>query len=247
MALDALFFGAHPDDVELTSGGLAALLASHGHAVGIADLTRGEAASRGTPEGRALEAAEAAKILGVVERINLGLPDLGIDRSDHVQLRVVAGAIRTHRPSLVVAPHHDDAHPDHIEASHLIARACYVAGLARFDASGERHRPARLMFALYRSDVRPQVVVDVTPVWERRAAALAAHASQLDPNAMDAAGKPAPATYLTNPIFPVEVEARARGFGALIGTRFGEGYRLRGPVPIHDARALIGAGAGVAR
>ena len=65
MALDALFFGAHPDDVELTSGGLAALLASHGHAVGIADLTRGEAASRGTHEERALEAAEAAKILGV--------------------------------------------------------------------------------------------------------------------------------------------------------------------------------------
>jgi len=249
MALDALFFGAHPDDVELTSGGLAALLAAHGHAVGIADLTRGEAASRGTPEVRARESAEAARLLGVPERMNLGLPDLGIDRSDHVQLRVVVGAIRTHRPLLIVAPHHDDAHPDHVEAAHLIARACYVSGLARFDAPGERHRPARVMFALYRTDRPPQLVVDVSAVWERRAAALAAHESQLDPLGVEAGGggRVAPATYLTHPDFAAEVEARARSFGALIGTRFGEGYRLRGPVAIHDARVLLGnAGEGAA-
>jgi bacillithiol biosynthesis deacetylase BshB1 len=232
MALDAMFFGAHPDDVELTSGGLAALLASHGHAVGIVDLTRGEAASRGTSEERAVEAELAAKTLGVEERLNLGLPDLGIDRSDHGQLRVVAGILRARRPRLVVAPHRDDAHPDHVEAAHLVARACYVAGLARFDASGERHRPEQLLFSLYRGARAPHLVVDVSAVWERRAAALAAHRSQLDP----AAG---PATYLTQPDFLSEVEARARNFGAMIGARYGEGYRTRGPVAIRDARALL--------
>jgi hypothetical protein len=41
------------------------------------------------------------------------------------------------------------------------------------------------------------------------------------------------------------VEARGRSFGALIGARYGEGYRARGPLAIHDARALIGAPAGV--
>jgi len=242
MALDALFFGPHPDDVELTCGGLAALLAAHGHAVGIVDLTRGEAASRGTPEGRAKEAAAAAKLLGVSERMNLGLPDLGLDRSDRAQLRAVVGAIRTHRPQLVVAPHHDDEHPDHVEGAHLIARACYVSGLARFDAPGERHRPARVLFALYRTARPPGLVVDVSAVWERRQAALAAHASQLG---TDSAGGSA-ATYLTHPDFASEVEARARNFGALIGARYGEGYRLRGPVAIRDARALIGAPAGSA-
>jgi bacillithiol biosynthesis deacetylase BshB1 len=239
MPLDALFFGAHPDDVELTSGGLAALLASHGHAVGIVDLTRGEAASRGTPEARAREAAAAARLLGVAERVSLGLPDLGIDRSDRAQLRAVVGAIRTHRPRLVVAPHHDDAHPDHIEAAHLIARACYLSGLARFDAPGERHRPERVLFALYRTSRPPHLVVDVSAVWERRVAALAAHQSQF-PSAAGGGGA-SPATYLTHPDFPAEVEARARSFGALIGARHGEGYRLRGPVAIHDARTLIGA------
>ena len=89
-----------------------------------------------------------------------------------------------------------------------------------------------MLFALYRTSPPAHVVVDITPVWERRAAALAAHRSQLDP----AAG---PATYLTAPDFPAEVEARARVFGAAIGARYGEGYRSRGPVAVNDARALL--------
>ena len=232
MALDALFFGAHPDDVELTSGGLAALLATHGHAVGIVDLTRGERASRGTVETRAAEAQAAARALGVVERRSLGLPDTGLDANDRAQLRGVVECLRAERPRLVVAPDRHDAHPDHIEGSQLVARACYLAGLARFDASGKRHRPAHLLFALYRSDVPPDLVVDVTPVWARRTAALEAHLSQLDP----AAG---PATYLTGADFLAEVESRARVFGAAIGTRYGEGYRTRGPLGVSDARILL--------
>jgi LmbE family N-acetylglucosaminyl deacetylase len=211
--LDALFVGAHPDDVELTSGGLAALLASHGHRVGIVDLTRGERASRGTVEER-------------------GLPDTGLDRSSPAQVAAVVACLRRSRPRLVVAPDRDDEHPDHVEASHLVARACYFAGLARYEAPGERHRPERLLFGLYRGDVRPQLVVDVSPVWERRRAAIAAHKSQLDP----ARG---PATYLTAPGFLAAIEARARNFGALIGAAYGEGYRGRGPLAVSDARLLL--------
>jgi len=84
---DALFFGAHPDDVELTSGGLASLLASYGHTVGIVDLTRGEAASRGTVDERAAEARAAAEALGIATRESLELPDLGLA---HVGLRPAA-------------------------------------------------------------------------------------------------------------------------------------------------------------
>jgi bacillithiol biosynthesis deacetylase BshB1 len=231
VSLDALFFGAHPDDVELTSGGLAALLASHGHRVGIVDLTRGESATRGTPEERAREAAAAAAALGVAQRHSLGLPDTGLDARDRAQLAAVVACLRAERPALVVAPDRHDAHPDHIEGSALITRACYLAGLARFDAPGERFRPRRVLYALHRAAQAPHLVVDVTPVWERRSAALAAHASQLA-----AAG---PATYLTHPDFLPEVEARARAFGALIGVRHGEGYRVRGPLAIEDARALL--------
>jgi N-acetylglucosamine malate deacetylase 1 len=65
--------------------------------------------------------------------------------------------------------------------------------------------------------------------------AVRAHRSQLDP----ASGPP---TYLTQPGFLEEIEARGRALGALIGARHGEGYRVRGPVPVTDARALLPAG-----
>jgi len=237
MALDALFFGAHPDDVELTSAGLAARLVTHGHAVGIIDLTRGEAASRGSVEERAGEARRAAEALGVAVRENLELPDTGLDRHQRAQVIEVVARLREHRPRLVVAPFAEDAHPDHVEASHLVARACYLSGLARFDARGERHRPARLLFALYRSARPAQLIVDVSAVWERRMNALREHRSQLDP----AAG---PATYLTAEGFLDEVEARGRIYGAQIGVRYGEGYRLRGALGLMDARALLAPGGG---
>jgi len=232
MASDALFFGAHPDDIELTSGGLAALLASHGHVVTLVDLTRGEGGSRGSADERAREAGTAALALGVARRINLGLPDTGLDARDRTQLRAVVGCLRAERPALVVAPDRADAHPDHTEASDLVARACHLSGLARFEAPGERFRPQRLLFALHRSDRAPHLVVDVSAVWDRRVAALAAHASQLG-------GGAGPATYLTHPDFLPEIEGRARHYGALIGARFGEGYRSRGPLAVADARALL--------
>jgi len=231
--MDALFFGAHPDDVELTSGGLAARLAGHGHAVALVDLTRGEAGTRGTPEVRAREAEAAARALGVARRIGLGLPDLGLDARDRAQLAAVVGLLRAERPRLVVAPDRHDAHPDHVEASALVTRACHLAGLARYPAPGERFRPARVLYALYRTDQPPDLVVDVTAQWERRCAALAAHDSQVG-------AAPGPATYLTAPGFLAEVEARARTFGAAIGVPFGEGYRVRGPLAIADARVLLG-------
>ena len=237
MALDALFFGAHPDDVELTSAGLAARLVTHGHAVGIIDLTRGEAASRGTVAERAAESQRAAVVLGVASRENLELPDTGLDRRARAHLIQVVAKLREHRPRLVVAPYADDAHPDHIEASHLVARACYLSGLARFESPGERHRPGRLLFALYRSARPAQLIVDVSAVWERRMNALREHKSQLDP----AAG---PATYLTAQGFLEEVESRGRLYGAQVGVRHGEGYRMRGALGLMDARALLASGGG---
>jgi len=232
-AVDAVFFGAHPDDVELTSGGLAALLAAHAHAVAIVDLTRGEAGTRGTPEQRTREAQAAAAELGVARRVCLGLPDTGLDHRDRAQVSAVVACLREFRPRLVVAPDRHDPHPDHVEASRLVARASLLAGLARFPAAGERHRPGRLLFAVYRTlSPAPHLVVDITPVWERRVRALRAHASQFG------AGEGL-STYLTGPDFLAEVEARARVLGAAIGARYGEGFRMRGPLGLHDARALL--------
>ena len=66
---------AHPDDAEIVMGGTLAAEASRGRRVAIVDLTRGESGTRGTPEARAAEAREAARILGVQHRETLQLPD----------------------------------------------------------------------------------------------------------------------------------------------------------------------------
>ena len=232
MALEALFFGAHPDDVELTCGGLAALLSRHGHAVGIVDATRGEMGTRGDVEVRAREAAAAARALGVASRENLGLPDAGLSRHDRGQLTAVVECLRRHRPTLVVAPPLEDDHPDHVECAHLVTRACYLAGLAKYSPGGERWRPARLLHAMYWKVSEADLVVDVTSVWDARVAAIRAHESQLDPAAGDA-------TYLTAPGFLALIESRARIFGAAAGGTFGEGFRSRGPIALRDARALL--------
>ena len=63
MSGTAVFFGAHPDDIELTSAGLAASLAATGARVVLVDLTRGELGTRGDVTTRAKEAEAAAKKL----------------------------------------------------------------------------------------------------------------------------------------------------------------------------------------
>ena len=64
-------FGIHPDDIEIGCGGTVALAAEQGHSVTLVDLSDGAGSSNGTPAERADEAAEAARILGAAQRINL--------------------------------------------------------------------------------------------------------------------------------------------------------------------------------
>src|ERR1700723_614208 len=63
MKVDLLAIAAHPDDVELTSGGTLLKMAAAGYRTGVLDLTRGETGTRGTPETRAKEAGRAAKVM----------------------------------------------------------------------------------------------------------------------------------------------------------------------------------------
>ena len=68
LEVDILAFGAHPDDVEMSAWATLAKEIAAGHSAGIVDLTRGELGTRGSVEIRRREAAEAAKILGVISK-----------------------------------------------------------------------------------------------------------------------------------------------------------------------------------
>lgn len=237
--LDVLAFAPHPDDLELCCGGTLIRLSEAGIAVGLVDLTRGEKGSRGTAEIRAREADAAREILGATARLNLGLPDLGVDSRDPTQIRQVVEVIRRHRPRLVLTCSERDHHPDHVEAAQLVERAVYTSGLWAYDAPGEPHRPGRVLFYMGRIVFEPRLIVDVTPVHDRKMRAAACFESQFVRDPDDPIQTP-----ISDPGFMERVTARARHYGSRIGVRFGEPFDLREPFGLSAVDALLDGGPG---
>src|SRR5438552_673790 len=130
--LDILAIAAHRDDAEQTCGGTLLKMAQRGYRTGILDLTQGEMGTRGTPEDRAREATEAARILRVSWRRALDIPDGRVENTWENRLRV-ARVIRETRPRVVILPYWKGRHPDHYTASKLGYEACFLAGLAKLD------------------------------------------------------------------------------------------------------------------
>jgi bacillithiol biosynthesis deacetylase BshB1 len=231
--IDVLAFGAHPDDVELAIGGTVSLLVSQGHRVAIVDLTRGEMATRGDPEVRKAEAAAARDVLGVRVRENLDLPDGGVLIDDHSRAAVV-GAIRKFAPVVVLAPAEKDLHPDHQYTGRLIRECCFLAGLKKWGAGGEPHRPRTVLHYFLHTQHEPDVVVDVTEHFEVKRQACLAYKSQFhDPVSQE------PATYISSSSFWTWWEARSRHYGNLIGAAYGEPFLHAGPIPLKDPVALF--------
>ena len=86
--LDVLVFAAHPDDAELGCSGTIAAQIAQGNKVGIVDFTQGEMGTRGTPELRLQEAEDAAKILGLAARENMGFQDVFFKDDEEHQLKL---------------------------------------------------------------------------------------------------------------------------------------------------------------
>lgn len=101
MSVDILAIAAHRDDVELTCAGTLLRAIDQGQTAGILDLSAGESGTRGSADLRAAEAEAAAKILGVSERRNAGLPDAHLQNSEEAR-RVVVAEIRHSRPRVVI-------------------------------------------------------------------------------------------------------------------------------------------------
>ena len=186
-AADYLFVGPHPDDIELFAGGLAALRAAAGDRVVLVDLTAGELASNGTVEQRAAEAAAAAAVLGAAARVNLALPDGGLNGMDAAQVGRLMEVIRQWRPRFVVAPWSVERHPDHEQAHALVRRAVFMAGLAKF-GEGAPHRVKEVLWYPMRFEAAPRILVDISSVMETKYAAIVCHGSQVAP--MDRGGRP---------------------------------------------------------
>jgi bacillithiol biosynthesis deacetylase BshB1 len=228
MKLDMLVIAAHPDDVELTCGGAVIKMVDAGYKVGVLDLTCGESGTRGSVALRQKESACASKIMGIVHRENLGLPDAGVENRRDYKLKL-AQRIRTFDPHTVVLPYWEGRHPDHYTAGQIGYEACFLAGLAKLPLEGVPHRPRKIVYAsLYVPTLLPTFVVDITDQFERKVKAVLCYRSQFSPR------------QDWRNLFPSRddcrerLAAQARHFGDMIGVRYGEPFVTREISAVND-------------
>ena len=229
MKLDLLAIAAHPDDVELTCGGTVIKMVAQGYQTGILDLTRGEMGSRGTPETRDREAAEAARVLGVRVRENLGLPDARLEVREEYKL-AVAEKIRALRPRTVILPYWEGRHPDHYIGARLAYEGCFLAGLKKLAIAGEPYRPHKILYSTVYHEVRPSFVVDITREYARRQKAILCYGSQFRPPKRERRSK----VHLPLDELEQEMGLIARYYGRMIGVRYGEPFLVRELMRVDD-------------
>src|SRR6266849_2779304 len=233
MTIDVLAIAAHPDDVELTCGGTLLKMAQRGYKTGILDLTAGEMGTRGTPETRAKEAAEAAKFLKVSSRGILGVPDSNLQASREHTLKLAA-KVRELKPKTVILPYWEARHPDHYHASTLGYEGCFLAGLKQLPIDGEPYRPFKILYSTSYASVRPTFVVDITKEFALRHKAILAFASQFRP----AKGARKSKVYLAIDRLEDEMNQLARHYGQIIGVKYGEPFLTKELMQVEDVVAM---------
>ena len=235
LQLDVLAVFSHPDDAELSVAGTLLKLKSLGYRTGVCDMTRGEMGTRGTPEIRAQESLDAARIMNLDVRVNLEQPD-GHVHPTEVARTALTRVLRTHNPKVLLTTHEDDPHPDHANTSIIVRQAARLASMGRYDEeSGLAPVPMpAIMHSLFSRRIVPSFVVDVSGFVDEKMAAIRAHASQF----FNAASKE-PQTRISERGFLAEIEVRMRYFGSLIGVEAGEPFYVREALNVDDPLALL--------
>ncbi len=239
MKLDLLVMTVHPDDAELGAGGVIAKYVAEGKKVGIVDLTLGELGTRGTPEIRAQEAQNAAKILGVAVRENLKLRDGFFQNNEEGQKEVIK-AIRKFQPEIVITNAWEDRHPDHGRASKLVNDALFLAGLRRIETEldgqvQEPYRPRLQLQLIQDKYIQPDILIDITEYWDIKERSILAYTSQFNVENQD----DEPQTYISNPDFMDSTKARGHEFGRSIQVKYAEGFTSRKILGVTDLFELL--------
>jgi N-acetylglucosamine malate deacetylase 1 len=225
MKLDILAIGAHPDDVEMSCGGTLAKEIANGKKVGILDLTRGELGTRGTAEIRDKEAKDAAEILGVSFRKNLGFGD-GFFVNNHATQLEVIKIIRKYRPEIIFCNAVEDRHIDHGKGSKLVSDACFLSGLVKIETIHQRNhqhpwRPKAVYHYIQWKELTPDFVVDISGFEDIKMKAIFAYKSQFFDEKSEEPNTPISSKNATDSLL-----YRNRNLGRLIGTEAAEGFNV---------------------
>lgn len=225
--MDAVVVATHPDDAEIGVGGTLALFHAEKKKTAIIDLTDGEPTPHGSTEIRARETAAASKVLGLTDRINLGLKNREV--SDSIDARKkLASAIRKLKPHTLFLPYEEDAHPDHVAAFHLSVAARFYSKFVKSDLVGEPWSPKQVFFYYachLRTKVQPSFIVGIDSYMEIKMNAIRSYESQF-------------LVHEKNRKVLDDIQAEGRFWGTRIYCQFGEPFISREHLGIRSVTAL---------
>lgn len=224
MKLDLLAFGVHPDDIELSCAGTLLVEINKGKKIGIIDLTRGELGTRGSAETRKEEAENSAKILGVVVRDNLDMPDAFFSNDENNQRKIIT-VLRKYQPEIILCNAPYDRHPDHGRSAKLVADASFLSGLRKIETLDkgilqEVWKPKYVFNYIQDQYFTPSFVIDISEVIEKKLEAIKSFKTQFFTSKKD----DQPQTYISTPEFLESVINRSKMFGKMIGVNHAEGF-----------------------
>jgi bacillithiol biosynthesis deacetylase BshB1 len=227
---DLISIGAHPDDVEVGTGGVLIDLAKRGYRCGLVILTQGEMGTGGTASVRTKEVKAAAAILGADILATFDWGDTKLEDKYEHRLEV-ARIIRQARPKIILTPYphvghgRRQSHPDHVAAGIISINATNLAALKKADVEGEPHLVDRIFHYFLPPGVTPNFVVDITTHFEQWIKALSAHESQfLNPDKSK--------DYIEH------LTLMARAYGQQARCQYGQGFHAVEPIVVGDIRSL---------
>jgi bacillithiol biosynthesis deacetylase BshB1 len=228
--LDILVVAPHPDDAEISVGGIIAVSRAQGLRVGVVELTSGEPTPHGTEEIRQQETAVATTILDLSWRYTLNLPNRSL-QPDLEARRKLAEVFRQCRPRIILAPFWQDAHPDHVAASSLCDDARFWSKLSRSDLAFDPYWPPMLLhyFSIHlRIHPSASVVVDISDHIETKMKAVNAYRSQLIQGRSE-----------TFPTVVDDIRDRARYWGWTIAKAYAEPLLNREQIGINSLSDIL--------
>ena len=238
MKLDLLVFAVHPDDAELSCGGILLTEKLNGKKTGVIDLTQGELGTRGSAAIRKEEATLAAKILKLDLRENLCLADGFFKNDPEHQLKVIH-AIRKYRPEIIFCNAPEDRHPDHGRSASLVEDAAFLSGLRKIETmengeSQEQWRPKYVFNFIQDKYLQPDFVIDISSVIDQKLEAIRAYGTQFHNPDLDE-----PQTYISSPDFIESVIYRSKMLGKMIGVPYAEGFLSKKMIGFNNFDAFI--------
>jgi LmbE family N-acetylglucosaminyl deacetylase len=183
-----LCIGAHPDDCEIKSGGLAALWTANGGEVRFVSMTDGSSGHQTLGGGTLARQRRAEFAAGSA---TVGAESIVFDNTDGTLLPTldnrhrVIRAIREFAPDVVASHRPNDYHPDHRYTGVTVQDSCYMVMVPNVVPNVPV--PAANPVFIFMTDafskptpLEPDLIFDLTDVIEKKLDAIGSHTCQMN-------------------------------------------------------------------